>query len=189
MTVKPYHVVGGWAAFLTLLAGILAAYRGDVFSVLTYAGGIALVVAFGLVVLVVARRPDRGPQLRLATRSSAAAFTAIFLAILGLGFVYNYWIMPLGFFPLVAALTLLRGERLPGGFVPSPATTATEVSPAPARPTASLDPQLGTSVPLPPDHPARIPAPPPRRLLPRKPLRALLTVLGVAALRRKREPR
>lgn len=162
---KPWHVVGFWALGLTVYAFTLLGFAlgtspSTPWASVLYLGSAALVAAFGLAVLLAARRGrEHAQQLRQPRRATAAVFLAIGIAVATLGLAYG-WVIPLiAVYPLAIAAWMLRGERLPARADPWPAT----VRPEPTQP-ARLPYEgeaVGTAEPVPADHPAHAAPPEP----------------------------
>jgi hypothetical protein len=163
--VRPWHVVGGWAAGLTVLAFTLLGFTlGTAPSTpwvsVLYLGSAGLVAAFGLAVLLAARRGrEHATQRRQPRRATAAVFLAIGIAVATLGLAYG-WVVPLlAVYPLAAAAWMLRGERLPAHARPWPASTDPEPT-GPAQLPHGGEP-VGVAEPVPVGHPAHAAPPPP----------------------------
>jgi hypothetical protein len=116
---RPVVVVFGWAAFNGLLTAILVIYSYvDPFPLIVYMSAVLLVGGYGTAVLVAARRRASDGWVRIAARSASMAFLAIGITLIGLGFVYGLWLMPVALYPLLLAGILARRERLPSAVVP-----------------------------------------------------------------------
>lgn len=137
---RPAVVVFGWAGFNALLTVILVGYSyTDPFPLIVYMGAVLLVGGYGTAVLVAAMRDDeheRAGWLPIAARSTSVAFLAIGITLIGLGFCYGLWLMPVALYPLLLAGVLLRRERLssvairygrPPGFDPATGRTRPRV--------------------------------------------------------------
>jgi hypothetical protein len=112
-------VVFGWAGFNAVLLLVLVGYSFvDPFPLALYAIAVALLGGFGTVVLAAARRRAAGPY-RMPTKSVSAAFLGLAAALIGIAFVYGWWIMLTALYPLVMAVVVARGERLPATAVPA----------------------------------------------------------------------
>jgi hypothetical protein len=142
---RPAVVVFGWSGLNALLTLVLVIYSyADPFPLIVYMSAVLLVGGFGTAVLVAARRrAGQAPagRLRIAVRSASAAFLAMAITLIGLGFSYGLWLMLVALYPLLLAGILLRRERLssvvipPGWQLPVDPTT----SPIPPR-VVTVDP-------------------------------------------------
>ncbi|HVV21773.1 MAG TPA: hypothetical protein VHF06_20230 [Pseudonocardiaceae bacterium] len=140
---RPAVVVFGWAGLHALLTLVLVgfSYR-DPFPLIVYMCAVLLLGSFGTAVLLAARREPTG-WYRTAVRSTSTAFLAIAVTLIGLGFVYGYWLMLIALYPLLLAAVLVRRERLSSAVVPEgwrlrfdPLTGTTEPRAIPAEPAA-----------------------------------------------------
>ena len=121
-------VVFGWAAFNALLTIVLVIYSArDPFPLIVYSFGVVLVGGFGTIVLLAARRGRTELAYRTATRSTSAAFLSIAAALIGLGFVYGWFLMLIALYPLVMAGVLVRGERVGRQTVPDERITPAQL--------------------------------------------------------------
>ena len=158
-------VVFGWAAFNAALAGLLPVFGATATEIAVYGVGVGLVTGFGAAAALAAARGHVGQQLRQPTRGGSAFLLAAAGLLVGLGAVYQWWIAAVAVYPLAGALALRAGERMPAGrAAPAPATTRTDPAPVPlpGGPLPYAGSPLGTSVPVPAQHPPHAAARPPR---------------------------
>ena len=150
----PHGVVGAWATGLLVLALVLFLFARQPAVVVMYLAAIGLVAGFGLAVLLAARRgAEHAVQRRQPRRATAAVFAALAVAVAATSLAYGWVLVLAAAYPLGVALWMLRGERLPAGARPWPASVdgTPPAEPAPLR----YDGQtMGTAEPLPPGHPA-----------------------------------
>jgi hypothetical protein len=108
---RPAVVVLGWGAFNAFLTLVLVIYSYvDPVPLIIYMGAVLLVGGYGTAVLLAARR-TAGDWYRTAVRSGSAAFLGIGVTLIGLGFVYGWWLMLVALYPLALGVVLARRER------------------------------------------------------------------------------
>jgi hypothetical protein len=156
---KPSHgVVGAWAAGNVVLAMAQLGFHPRPLPFFLYLAGSALVAGFGLAVLLAVRTGRDGPQRRQPRRASAAVVAALGAAMGLTGFAYGWWLSVLGVYLLGVAAWLVRGERLRPGAHPWPVALG-DAQPADRPALVYHGSSIGSSVPIPADHPAHGPPP------------------------------
>lgn len=111
--------MGGVNAALTLVL-VIHSYA-DPYPLIVYMSAVLLVGGYGTAVLLAARRRSEQASdgwLRIAVSSASAAFLAVGIMLIGLGFVYGCWLMLVALYPLLLAAILVRREQLSTTVIP-----------------------------------------------------------------------